>query len=137
MNEPILCIGGDDVDAGQLQSALKSQGYELLCTSDAREAVELLRARALHAVCVDGRNLEEGAGAAIHEGLKFARPHAPVVVIHSTDSVRSVDFEAHADVEIDDTTFLNSGHWMIEELRAARFPVFTEWFEEWKQRLAA
>lgn len=137
VNGQILYIGRDDTDAGQIQSALKAQGYELVCTSDAREAAELLRTRLLHAVCVDGRNWEESEGAAIGECLKFARPDAPVVVIHSRDGARAVDFEEHADVEIDNTTFLSSGHWMIEELRAARFPVFTQWLEEWKQRLAA
>ena len=43
-------------------------------------------------------------------------------------------FEERVDVVIDESTFSSMGHWLIEELREVRFPLFVEWFEEWKQR---
>ena len=87
MDKAILYIGRDDTETRQLQLALQAQGYEVVSTSDSREAAELLRNRSLPAICADGRELQDGE--------------------------------------------------QVEELRAERFPVFTQWFDDWKQRLAA
>ena len=87
MDNAILYIGQDDTEISRLQLALQAQGYEVVSTSDPREAAEWLRNRSLPAICVDGRELQDGE--------------------------------------------------LVEEIRAVRFPVFTHWFDDWKQRLAA
>ena len=137
MSEPILYIGRDGVNARLLQSALRSKGYELLCTSDTKEAAQLICTGLFHAVCVDGRAMHEGESIKLGESLKSVRSHAPMVLIKTCNAVQPNCLEEHADAVTDVSNFLRSGHGMIGELRAARFPVFTQWYEEWKRRRAA
>jgi DNA-binding NtrC family response regulator len=137
VSEPILYIGRDGANARLLQSALRSKGYELLCAFDAKEAAELIRTRLLHAVCVDGRAMDEGESSTLGESLKSARSRVPMVLIKTCNAGQPNCLEEHADAVTDVGAFLRSAHGMIGELRAARFPVFTQWFEKWKQRSAA
>ena len=137
MGKQILYIGRDNASTRLLQTTLEARGYEVVLTSDPGEAAELLRTRMTHAVCIDSPILHGAGGERIGEGLKFAGPHTPVVLIEKSGPSLPPHFAKQADAVMDETSFLNFGHRRIEELREAKFPILVQWLEEWKQRSAA
>jgi hypothetical protein len=42
-------------------------------------------------------------------------------------------YEQQVDVVIDEAGFEAIGRWLIGELHEVRFPLFVQWFEDWKQ----
>jgi hypothetical protein len=77
--------------------------------------------------------MTESGGSEIAASLKSAAQHVPVVLVQTGNDVPQ-HFEERVDVVIDESTLSSVGHWLIEELRETRFPMFAEWFEAWKAR---
>ncbi len=120
-----------------LQTTLEGRGYQFVRLSNPAEAIELLRTVLPHAVCIDCEAMQEPDSEAIGKRLKVAGPHTPLVLIQKNGDLLPPHFEEHADVVMDETSFLNFGHRRIEELRETRLPVFMQWIDQWRQRTAA
>jgi len=133
MKAQILCIGGSAARWQNWGKDLEAEGYVVVHASDETEAVALLRASPMDVVCIDSRVMDEGGSSVIGTSLRNAQPRVPVVLIQSGKKVPP-RFEEQVDVVIDESTFSTMGHWLVEELREVRFPLFVEWFEDWKQR---
>jgi len=133
MNGQILCIGGDFERWANWRHELEEKGYVFVQATDEREASTLLKACRVDVVCIDSQIMAESGGSEIAASLKHAAQHAPVVLVQTGDAVPQ-HFEERVDVVIDESTFSSVGHWLIEELRETRFPVFVEWFEAWEGR---
>ena len=133
MNGQILCIGGDSERWASWGHELEENGYVVVQAIDEREASTLLKACPVDVVCIDSQIMPESRGAEIAVSLKNAAQHVPVVLVQTGNRVPE-HCEEHVDVVIDESTFSSVGHWLIDELREARFPVFVEWFEAWKGR---
>ena len=133
MNGQILCIGGDLERWANWRHELEENGYVFVQATDEREASTLLKACRVDVVCIDSQIMAESRGSEIAASLKNAAQHVPVVLVQTGNDVPQ-HFEERVDVVIDESTFSSLGHWLIEELRETRFPVFVEWFEAWKGR---
>ena len=133
MNRKILCIGGDITRWANWRHELEQNGYVFVQTTDEREASTLLKACPVDVVCIDSQIMTQSGGSEIAASLRNAAKHVPVVLVQTGNAVPQ-HFEEHVDVVIDESTFSSVGHWLIEELRETRFPVFVEWFEAWKGR---
>jgi CheY-like chemotaxis protein len=133
MNGQILCIGGDLERWANWRNELEENGYVFVQATDEREASRLLKACPVDVVCIDSQIITESGGSEIAASLKNAAQDVPVVLVQTGSDVPQ-HFEERVDVVIDESTFSSVGHWLIEELRETRFPVFVEWFEPWKER---
>jgi CheY-like chemotaxis protein len=133
MNGQILCIGGDLERWANWRRELEENGYIFVQATDESEASTLLKACPVDVVCIDSQIMTESGGSEIAASLKNAAQHVPVVLVQTGNGVPQ-HFEERVDVVIDESTFSSVGHWLIEELRETRFPVFVEWFEAWKGR---
>jgi CheY-like chemotaxis protein len=133
MNGQILCIGGDLERWANWRNELEENGYVFVQATDEREASTLLKACRVDVVCIDSQIMTESGSSEIASSLKSAAQHVPVVLVQTGNDVPQ-HFEERVDVVIDESTFSSVGHWLIEELRETRFPVFVEWFEPWKER---
>lgn len=133
MNGQVLCIGGDVSRWQNWERNLEDNDYTVVHAINAREALALLKACSVDVVCIDSQATTETGSLAIGAGLKDACPHVPVVLVQTAGEVPE-HFEEHVDVVIDESTFASVGRWLIEELHEMRFPLFVEWFDEWKQR---
>jgi DNA-binding NarL/FixJ family response regulator len=134
MNAQIVCIGCGTARWREWEEDMEADGYVVVHASDETEAVELLKGSRVEVICIDSRAFVEAGRSAIGASLKNTDPHVPVVLMVQTGSKTPPHCEEHVDVIIDESTFAAMGHWLIEELREARFPMFLDWFEEWKQR---
>ena len=132
MSAQILCIGGSAAHWQRWRRPLEADGYVVVHAYDESEAVELLRASPVDVVCIDARAIGEGGSSVIGDSLKNTRPRVPVVLIQNGSQVPP-HFEEHVDVVTDEATFSTMGRWLIEDLRELEFPLFMEWFDEWKQ----
>jgi DNA-binding NtrC family response regulator len=137
VDKQILYFGHDDMSGRLLKTTLENRGYELVRASDSAELGDLLRSGTIHAVCIDENAVREGADKTFSDSLKLAGTATPVVLIERSGGVLPRHFENCADAVMDESSFLNFGHRKIEELREARFPVFLQWLEDWKERSTA
>ena len=135
MNGQILCIGGDATRWRDWGDQLEQSGCVVVHAANDREASTLLKACPVDVICIDSQIMTESSGSEIAANLKDASVRVPVVLVQTGNNV-SEHFEEHVDVVIDESTFSTVGSWLIEELREVRFPMFVEWFEEWKERSA-
>ena len=133
MKARILCVGGSAARWQDWGRDLEADGYVVVHASDETEAAELVRASPVDVVCIDSRAMGDGGSSVLGTRLRTAQPRVPVVLIQSGSKVPP-RFEEQVDVVFDESTFSAMGHWLLEELREVRFPLFVEWFEEWKQR---
>jgi len=133
MKAQILCIGGSAARWQDWGKDLEADGYVVVHASDETEAVELLKASPVDVVCIDSRAMGDGGSSVLGTSLRDTQPRVRVVLIQSGGEVPP-RFEEQVDVAIDESTFPTMGHWLVEELREVRFPLFVEWFVEWKQR---
>ena len=128
MSVAVLCIGG----SSERWHNLEAGGYEVLRASDEGHAVELLRTQLVNVVCIDSRCMAEAESPAMGASLKSVVPHVPVVLVQ-TASTMPWHYEQQVAVVIDEAGFDAMGHWLIEELHELRFPLFVQWFEDWKR----
>jgi DNA-binding NtrC family response regulator len=133
MNGQILCIGGSESRWRSWGQSLEDNGYVVVHAINEQEARVLLQACPVDVVCIDSQLMTEVGSSEIGAELKNTRPHVPVVLVQTGNGMPP-HFEEHVDVVIDESTFRSAGHWLIEELREVKFPVFVEWLESWKQR---
>lgn len=133
MNAQILCIGGRAARWHKWGADLEADGYVVVHAPDETEAVELLKAAPVAVVCIDSCMMAGAGRSPLGSRLKNAHPRVPVVLIQAGSEAPPHLWEC-VDVVIDESTFTKMGHWLIEELREVRFPLFVEWFEKWKQR---
>ena len=136
MNGKVLCIGGDLERWANWRHDLEENGYVVVQATDEREASTLLKACPVDVVCIDSQIMTDSGGSQVSADLKNASQHVPVVLVQTGNDVPE-HFEEHVDVVIDESTFSSVGHWLIEELRETRLPMFAEWFEGWKERSAS
>ena len=133
MNGQILCIGGSAPRWQKWREGMEADGYVVVHGSGEIEAVELLKAAPVAVVCIDSDTMDGAGCSALGSRLRNAHPRVPVVLVQAGSEAPPY-FRECVDVVIDESTFSAMGHWLIEELRQVRFPLFVEWFEEWKQR---
>ena len=94
----------------------------------------MLKACPVDVVCIDSQIMtESGGGLEVSVDLKNASQHVPFVLVQ-TGNDAAEHFEEHVNVVIDESMSSSVGHWLIEELRETRLPMFAEWFEAWKER---
>jgi DNA-binding NtrC family response regulator len=133
MNGQVLCVGGDASRWQSWERNLEENDYTVVHAIDAGEALALLKACSVDVVCIDSQVMSKAGSSVIGAGLRDTRRHVPVVLVQTGGDVPE-HFEEHVDVVIDASSFGSVGRWLIEELQEMRFPLFVEWFDEWKQR---
>jgi len=133
MSTQILCIDGSDGRRQRWGKEMEQDGCVVIHAADEAEAAHLLKASSVDMVCIDSGVMTERGSSAIRDSLKNAHTHVPIVLIQSSSEIPP-HFEERVDVVIDEPTFSTLGPWLIEQLREIRFPLFVEWFENWKRR---
>ena len=134
MNCQIVYVG-ENVDLVEAcQFKFRESGCQLLDVADFHEAKELLARHAVDILCIDSHVLtaEDMRGIA---RLKSQTPHLAVLLIHAGDGLPSGAVE-FVDVVMNAPDFVSMGRQLAQQLAELRFPVFVEWFDEWRRRCA-
>lgn len=136
MNGQVLAISGDLERWANWRHELEKNGYVVVQATDEREASTLLKACPVDVVFIDSQIMTGSGGSEVSAELKNASQHVPVVLVQTGNDVPE-HFEKHVDVVIDESTFSSLGHWLIEELRETRLPMFAEWSKHGRSGRAA
>ena len=132
MTGQIVYIGDNADLISACRCEFERTGYELLDACQLSEAQDLLDRVSVDILCIDSHLFNAEAGEVIAASLKKKTSHVPVMLIHSGGDAPE-RYEEFVDVVMTEQDFAALGHQM-DRLRRLRFPVFVDWFDDWKRR---